>query len=160
MSSYYANTMIAAGVADASEILVRHRTLQTDMIDGCNKESKKELHGDDVTRFDSGILSASNLSATDLAVNTEETETTIIEHPNIDSKLTQQDSMRLDSGIDIDVSDQLVSSNSFSPTVEKPPRFRYDRTAEDCSASQSTAQRPTQEELWDLFFEQDEDGDT
>lgn len=114
------------------------------------------------SRTDSGFLSSANLTVSSDQLLSEEIRSApdsgVIEEDDVDK--TEQGYMHLDSGVDVGLSETFSELSLKSPTLNNLNSTKL-RTNDDISKVQSTTTASDEERPpWELYYRQDEEGDT
>ncbi|XKL66592.1 hypothetical protein PGB90_010012 [Kerria lacca] len=152
------NKMTDVGVSSHNSFLRNEIMVSRKLEENHDNNDKKEIFDSGISlesNFSSGILSGTDLQYTSSAdyndklnISNEELIKNKEEFSYTDSET--KNSMRLDSGIDIDVFDQFSFSDSSS-SVKKNENLEKDFSGSKLLPNKN---------LDELFFKQDEDGDT
>lgn len=130
-----------------------------------NEEDKYESR----TETDSGFLSSGNLLVSGEITTTEEQEPSIRKEDDKDKDKSDISYMHIDSGVDVCLSETFSSLSLKHPDlndlnskgeIKEYQRQQQQQQQQPQQQSISSKNRTIEEQPWQIYFEQDEDGDT
>lgn len=123
-------------------------------------DGSAKLSEEDKTETDSGFLSSGNLLVSGEISGEQQTQSKTIDDDDADGDKLDKSYMHIDSGVDVCLSETFSSLSLKHPDLNDLNSKGGVKDHQRQQQHQPNTKTTAEEQPWQIYFEQDEDGDT